>query len=184
MQNLIALINSMFPLEKSEIPHDLIPYWSFRYDLYVIDGVILMVNQVMIPPVLRNRVVQTYMPGSTIRIIIPTVLRTEVLHSLHSAHQGVSSMNERAKARVFWPGITKDIKNIRENCRSCNRVLPSLARTPAIEPLIPTTPFEAITCDYFHYVGKYYFVAADRLSGWVEMQQIKVGTNEAGTQCL
>lgn len=55
---------------------------------------------------------------------------------------------------------------------------------PPFEPLIPSTPFEAIACDYFKHMGHYYFVAADRLSGWLEVQQIRVGTNEAGSQGL
>ena len=62
--------------------------------------------------------------------------------------------------------------------------MPSQARTPPLEPWIPSTPFEAIACDYFHFKGHYYFVAADRLSGWLEVQQIKVGTNEAGAEGL
>ena len=33
-------------------------------------------------------------------------------------------------------------------------------------------------------MGYYYFVAADRLSGWLEVQQIRAGTNEAGSQGL
>ena len=35
-----------------------------------------------------------------------------------------------------------------------------------------------------HYLGYYYFVAADWLSGWLEVSQIKVGTNEARAQGL
>lgn len=93
-------------------------------------------------------------------------------------------MNERAKAGVYWPGITKDIEAVRAACSSCNRIMPSQPRTPPVEPLIPSTPFEAVACDYFHFNGHYYFVAADRLSGWLEVQQIKVGTNEAGAKGL
>ena len=184
MQNLIALINSVFPQEKSEMPHILVPYWSLRNSLYVVDGVVLMKDQVMIPPALRSEVAQSYIPGSGVRIVIPPALRKEVIFSLHSAHQGVSSMNERAKASVYWPGITTDILNIRNGCQSCNRIMPSHARLPPIEPCVPTTPFEAIACDFFHYMGYYYFVAADRLSGWLELQQVRIGTNEAGSQGL
>ena len=53
-----------------------------------------------------------------------------------------------------------------------------------MEPHIPTTPFEAIAADFFHYMGYYYFVATDRLSGWTEQQRIKVGSQEAGSQGL
>ena len=62
--------------------------------------------------------------------------------------------------------------------------MPSQAKTPPTEPHIPTTPFEAIACDFFQFIGHHYFVAADRLSGWIELQQVKVGTNEAGAEGL
>ena len=138
----------------------------------------------VIPPSLRSEIAQTYVFDHDTRVLIPPSLRADILQSLHAAHQGVSSMNERAKASVYWPGITNDIHAARSMCSNCNRIAPSHARTPPIEPCIPTTPFEAIACDYFHYMGWYYFVAADRLSGWTEQQRIKVGTNEAGSQGL
>ena len=107
-----------------------------------------------------------------------------VKQETYDAHQGVSGMNERAKANVYWPGITKDIQSVRAKCHSCNNIMPSQSRISPAEPWTPTTPFEAIACDYFHFKGHYYFVAADRLSGWFEVQQIQVGTNEAGAEGL
>ena len=184
MQQLAALVNTIFPEEKQDLPSSLLPYWSIRNNLYIVDGVILMGDQVVIPQALRHRITKEHLMSANPRILIPPVLRREVIRSLHSAHQGISSMNERAKAGIYWPGITSDIKKERDNCSSCNRNMPSQARPPPIPPLIPTTPFEAVACDFFHYIGKYYFVAADRLSGWVETQQVKVGTNEAGAQGL
>ena len=83
-----------------------------------------------------------------------------------------SSMCERAKAGVYWPGITNDIQLLRESCSSCNNRMPSQGRLPPIKPHIPTTPFEAIVADYFDYGGYHYLVVADRLSGWIEIQQI------------
>ena len=117
------------------------------------------------------------------RVGIPPTLRAEVLQSLHAAHQGVCAMNERAKAAVYWPGITGDVNKARRNCYDCNRNAPSQPRTPPGKPWIPTTPFEAIAIDYFNYKGRYYFVAADRLSGWTETQLVKVGTNDAAQLC-
>ena len=180
MRNLSIMINSAFPDEKHDLPAELLPYWNIRNNLYIVDGVVLMKDQVVIPASLRDSVTQALTDGSGTRIIIPPNLRQEIIQSLHSAHQGVGSMNERAKAAVYWPGITKDVESVRANCSSCNRIMPSQARTLPVEPVIPSTPFEAIACDYFHFSGHYYFTAADRLTGWLEVQQIKVGTNEAG----
>ena len=50
-------------------------------------------------------------------------------------------MNERAKAIVYWLGITNDIQGAWENCNSCNLIAPSNSRLPPIEPLILKVPF-------------------------------------------
>ena len=184
MQELCVLINSSFPDEKHKLPPKLLPYWSIRNNLYIVDGVILMKDQVVIPKSLRGDVVDTFSNGSGARILIPPSLRQEIIQSLHSAHQGVGGMNERAKAGVYWPGITKDIETVRASCSSCNRSMPSQPRAPPVEPLIPSTPFEAVACDYFKFNGYYYFIAADRLSGWLEVNKIPVGTNESGSKGL
>ena len=126
---LIALINSTFPYNKHEMPSKLLPYWGIRHNLYVVDGVVLVKTQVLIPPQIRNSVAQASLHGSSPRIVIPPNLRKEVTQSLHSAHQGVTGMNERAKA-----GITTDIQYARDSCTSCNKTMPSQARTPPIEP--------------------------------------------------
>ena len=43
------------------------------------------------------------------RVVVPPSLRRRVLQNLHAAHQGTSSMEQRACAIVYWPGISKDI---------------------------------------------------------------------------
>jgi len=118
------------------------------------------------------------------RIIIPTSLRSEVLQSLHSAHQGVTAMNERAKLEVYWPDITNDVQKVRDGCQDCNRIAPSQARLPSFEPSVPTTPFEAIVCDYFLFKGWNYLIAADRLSSWTEVYRIMQGSSTSGSKGL
>jgi hypothetical protein len=74
---------------------------------------------------LRDDIVHSYDEGAGSRVLIPPSLRIEILQSLHSEYQGVNGMNERAKACVYWPGITRDIENIGAACNSCNRNMPS-----------------------------------------------------------
>ena len=63
------------------------PYWSVRTKLRINDGV----------PMLGDRT------------IIPKELRSEVLDTLHAAHQGRHSMILRASDVVYWPGFVTDI---------------------------------------------------------------------------
>jgi len=58
------------------------------------------------------------------------------------------------------------------------------SKLPPYEPHIPTTPFKAIAADYFCLKGQYYFIAADRLSGWTEQTLIKPGSNNSGANGL
>ena len=52
------------------------------------------------------------------RVVIPTSLCSRVLQILHSAHKGVSAMESCARAIILWPGMTKDIQSLRDNCES------------------------------------------------------------------
>ena len=74
-------------------------YWDLKDLLYVLDGVILLKDKVIIPP-LRNQVTSSYTEGRSVCVIIPVNLRPEVMQSLHADHQGVSPMIERAKVAV------------------------------------------------------------------------------------
>ena len=133
-------------------------FWSIRDALYLHDGVILYQDRVVVPPSLRKLVVQ----------------------NLHGAHQGVASMEQRARSIVYWPGMTRDIHLTREQCLECNRNAPSQAATPPVESEPPSTPFESIFADFFDHAGRHYLVVGDRLSGWVEVYGANHGTNQAG----
>ena len=72
-----------------------------------------------------------------LRAVIPPKLREEVIAHLHSAHQGVSQMNNRASECVFWPGITSDIQAARSRCTTCDINAPSHAKMPPADPFPP-----------------------------------------------
>jgi len=96
---------------------------------------------------------------------MPPSLHQQVLSTLHAAHQGVSSMEARARSTVFWPRLTNDIDATRAACRECTKIAPSQPHLPPAPYDTPTTPFEKIVADFFHFGGWYYLVLADRLSG-------------------
>ena len=98
MQELIQTIGDGFHCRLDELSQPMAKYWQHREALYVVDGVAMLGERVVIPPRLRR----------------------EVLQNLHGAHQGVTQMTARASAAVFWPGITTDIQQTRESCRPCD----------------------------------------------------------------
>ena len=118
------------------------------------------------------------------RVVVPHSLHKPVLKILNSAHQGVSSMESRAQAIVFWPGMTHDVQRIRAECYECNRNAPSQAPMPAEPVCPPTTPFQQIYADFFEFAGKHYLVVGDRLSGWSEIYSTPSGTQYSGAKGL
>ena len=96
------------------------------------------------------------------RVVVPAVLRPDVLAGLHRAHQGVTGMSLRAGDSVWWPGVTGDIKGVRESCGACRRNAPSQSATPAVMPPTPDYPFQLVCSDYFNYAGKDFVVVVDR----------------------
>ena len=137
-------------------------YARYRDCLYMTDGVVMYQD----------------------RVIVPSTLRRAILEKLHSAHQGVSAMQSRAQAIVFWPGITADIQEVRAQCRDCNRNAPSQAPIPSDTATPPLTPFEQIFADFFELSGHHYLVIGDRLSGWPEIFYTPSGSTSSGARGL
>ena len=141
---------------------DISEFMRYRDSLYITEGVILYQD----------------------RVVVPSSLRATILEGLHSAHQGVSSMQARAQSIVFWPGMSLDIQSIRMKCRECNRNAPSQAAIPSEPAIPPLTPFEQVFADFFEFAGHHYLVAGDRLSGWCEIFSTPSGTAYAGARGL
>ena len=144
MHRLCSTIETGWPSHRQELPPSIRDYHQYHDDLYTVDGVVVYKE----------------------RIVIPTSLRQEVLNTLHSAHQGVTSMMARAEATVFWPGMTSAINDMRARCNDCNRMSPSQPSAPPVAPTPPSYPFQCICADYFDYAGTHYLVMVDRYSNW------------------
>ena len=118
--------------------------------------------------------------------MVPHALRAAVLETLHSAHQGTSGMTLRAQAGVWWPGITPQLKDVRDKCRNCTEHAPSQPSAPPKPLPQPDYPFQCIASDYFQSGGHHYLVIADRFSGWPTVQFCGRSTDTANKliECL
>ena len=142
--SLIKYLEAVFPDDCRELPTDLRPYYRFAASLCVVDGVILMGQRIVVPPQLRQ----------------------PVLNALHAAHQGVSAMRARAMDSVYWPDITNDIARIRDQCTHSHRMAKSYPLQPPPDLILSDYPFQMISSDYFTYSSKEYVVIVDRYSNW------------------
>ena len=130
-------------------------YHQFQNELYSVDGVVIYKKRIVIPPILRN----------------------EVLLALHAAHQGVTSMTSHAEASVFWPGITSAIATTRARCENCNRIAASQPNAPPFQPVLSMYPFQCICADFFTYKGVFYLCIVDRYSNWSIIEKTTGGAS-------
>ena len=139
---------------KSSIPLEVKPYWQARGQLTVHNNLLL------------------YGP----RIAIPSSLQKEILSKIHEGHQGIQKCRLRANTSVWWPGISKHIKDLIEQCPACVK-----EHTPRKEPLMPTDlpdyPWQKIGTDLFFMNGANYLVAVDYFSRYLETIKLKSTTS-------
>ena len=139
-------ITTGFPASKDELPELIRWFWTMKEDLYVLHGVILKGN----------------------KILIPHPLRAEVLECLHTAHQGVNGMSANALQRLFWPGIDAHLCQTQAQCKACNTIAPSQPREPMSDPTVPQFPFQQTVADLCDIRGNKYIIFIDHYTGWVE----------------
>ena len=141
-------------LRKSSIPLEVKPYWQARGQLTVHNNLLL------------------YGP----RIVIPSSLQKEILSKIHEGHQGIQKCRLRANTSVWWPGISKHIKDLIEQCPACVK-----EHTPRKEPLMPTDlpdyPWQKIGTDLFFMNGANYLVAVNYFSRYLETIKLKSMTS-------
>ena len=151
--NLIDYCKNGWP-SKWNVPLELKPYWQARGHLTLHKNLVL------------------YGP----RIVIPKVLQREILSKIHEGHQGIQKCRLRANISVWWPGITKQIKDMIENCPTCVRV-----STPKREPLLPTDlpdyTWQKIGTDLFFLNGANYLIAV-YFSRYIEDIKLKTTTSQ------
>ena len=87
------VIYTGWPETRSEAPSLSRPYWNYRDELSIEDGLI-------VKGILASRT-------------------EEILKKLQPAHQGAEKMNLRARSVVFWNGINKDIDQTASHCTEC-----------------------------------------------------------------
>ena len=143
-QLLRDLIFKGFPDHRNQLPEACKRYWNAREHLTMDDDLIV----------------------HGCRLLIPSVMRQEILSLLHESHQGSVRTKQRARLTVYWPGIDNDIDNVVLSCRKCQDHLPSNTKEPIISKPKPTRPFQAVAADFCSHAGKDYLILVDCYSEW------------------
>ena len=105
LQALKMVISKGWPKKRSNLAPNLQPYWNYRDELTIEDG-ILMKGQ---------------------KIIIPTSLKQQYIDKIHTGHTGIGSCLKKAREFVFWVNYSKDIQEADYRCTPISSSIPSPA---------------------------------------------------------
>ncbi|XDV15015.1 hypothetical protein PO909_015169 [Leuciscus waleckii] len=119
------------------------------------------------------------------RVIIPPPLRQRVLEELHSGHCGVVRMKEIARSYLWWPSVDSEIEEKAKMCSACQK----LRNTPQPAPLHPWQwPEELWVRVHIDFAGPLedhmFFVLLDAHSKWPEVEVMKCTSSMKTVEAL
>jgi len=143
-------VETGWPERKDDIPCTLEPYWNFRDEISVTDGLLFKSH----------------------KLIVPKSMRPEMLDLIHEAHLGIVKCKNRARETLFWPGMSKEVEQKVKACETCAENANRNPKEPMVEREIPNRPWSMISVDLFYYKGNNYLLSMDRYSSWPEIAKL------------
>ena len=135
-----------WPDRKHEILQNLAIYWNIRHELSEAEGLIFKDHQ----------------------LVIPTAMRSNMLNLIHESHLGIEKCKARARAILFWPGMSNDIYEKVSKCATCATYRRRNQKEPMIAHQIPERPWQKLGTDLCECKGKNYLVVVDYYSKFIE----------------
>ena len=140
-----------------DYPYDLKDFWNYRKNLSVENGLVLKGH----------------------RLIVPESLRAQMLSLVHQGNMGTEKCLLRAKDCMFWPGISKDIKELISNCSTCIKYAKQQPKERLLQYNLPSFPWQGLSSDLFDYNGCQYLLVADYFSKFPVFRKLSTTTSSA-----
>ena len=134
-----------WPSSIKQVPPVLQPYWTFREEPTVEDGLVLK--------------------GA--RIVIPNKKQEAILKLIHKGHLGLNICKLCAKEFVYWPGLNSQLEKPVLNCELCLKYSNSKCKQQPSLTLgqkVPLYPWTKLVTDIFHFEGVSYLLVVDYTS--------------------
>ena len=162
LQTLKTTILSGWPAQRDHAPVNIRQYWNFRDELSVHNGILF----------------------NSSKVIIPRVLRPEVMSKIHSSHLGIEACLRKARHSVFWPNMTGDVREQVSQCFICAELQCQNPKEPMQSHQIPDRPWSRVAADQFKFHGKDYIVIVDFYSDFIEVKMLEENTSSAVIEFL
>ena len=151
LQELIKVILTGWPEDKSQVPNSAVPYYNVCNELTIQNSVIF-----------RGE-----------RVVAPKSLQRDMLQRIYASHLGIDGCQRRARECLYWPRMSSEVKDYVQQCDVCR----SMDSMPQKEPLqphdVPSRRWAKVAADLFHLNGQQYLLIVDYFSGFWEVEPLQ-----------
>ena len=135
-----------WPNHKHETQQNIAIYWNIRHDLSEAESLIFKDHQ----------------------LVTPTAMRRDMPNLIHESHLGIEKCKSRARAILFWPGMSKDIHQKMSKCATCATYKMKNQKEPMIAHHIPDRPWQKLGADLCEHKGENYLVVVGYYLKFIE----------------
>lgn len=107
------------------------------------------------------------------RLVVPVSLQSKMCKWLHLAHLGIEKTLARAREQFYWPGMTKDIKELVQSCSICEQFRRNNQKEPLVQDTSPEYPWHKISMDVYEFAGHDYLAVIDAYSGFLYSERLR-----------
>ena len=156
-QRLRQTILRGWPVNKAEVPECVRPYFDVRDELTVQDELIFK-GQLL---------------------VVPTVMRKELMASTHATHIGIEACMRRARDTLYWPRMSTELKEYISKCDVCLAHRSGQGKEPILQHEFVARPWAKVAADLCELDNRTLLVITDYYSNFIEVVRINSTTSRA-----
>ena len=129
------------------------PFHSIRYELYVVNGLIFRLNQIVIPTRLQRKIVRA---------------------AHHLGHLGMTKTKQMLREKYWFPTMNTIVEQVVGQCFECQVTTKQHQQEPVKPTVIPEKPWDVIAVDFGgpYPDGHYNLVAIDKRTRYPEVARV------------
>ena len=156
-QKLREIIRSGWPENRAQVPECVRPYFDVRDQLTIQNELIFKGQQ----------------------IVVPAVLRRELMEKTHASHIGTEGCARRARDTLYWPRMTTEIKEYISKCDVCMTHRTSQGKEPIQQHEFISRPWAKVAADLCEFDNRVLLVVSDYYSNYIEVARLNSLTSHA-----
>ena len=113
------------------------------------------------------------------QLVVPSSMRDEMMDCAHKSRGGRGACLRRMRECIFWPGMSKNMKERISTCEICLSHADSQMKEPIIQHDIGETPWTKIGADLCELHGRMLLVVTDYYSNFISVKRLNSTTTTA-----